>query len=481
MSVVSVAVGRGGCYAAEAYVQELCLEHGVAVRSGRAQLGSTEGRAAASFYEGRDGRLVPRSVLCDPAGLEWLGASPAGSLLDPRSLVSGQGPSGTWAQGYFGRASVELLEGVRDAVRLQAEACDALLALALSHSCGGGGGSGVDSLVVEALRDEYLGGPSLWTASVLPFGPGQGHALEPYDAGLTLSRLGLADAVLLFDLAALSRSAVAAPKATRAPQLVARALASATCGMRFATQPTFGLRKLATNLVPFPATRLLVAGQAARHAHDEHGFGRVLRAAMGKDSWLLSCGSAPAHLLAAVVLVRGPGVDVLEAGAELARERARHGDGDGYEYGLPDVLVAACATPAPHVSLSATVFANSAAVARPVEALADQFEALLRRKAFVHWYETEGMEATELDDALQELTHIVAAYRGAGEDPLSGGLLRTESAATAAAAAAAATETAEAAEAAPGELSLDGLSVSQPQVEPSPSSRTKSPTSHGAK
>jgi tubulin beta len=463
-------VGRGGCYAVEAYAQELCAEHRVAPHTGRALAGAA-GRSAVSFYEARDGRLVPRSVLCDPAGLEWLGASSVGSLLDPRSLVSGQGPSGTWAQGYLGRASGELLEGVREAVRLQAEACDALQAFALAHSCGGGGGSGLDSLVVEALRDEYLGGPSLWTASVLPFGPGQAQALEPYDAGLTLSKLGTADAVLLFDLAALSRHAAAAPRETRAPQLVARALAAATCGMRFASQPSLGLRKLATNLVPFPATRLLVASQAERQPYDEHSFGRVLRAALNKDSWLLSCGNAAAHVLAAAVLVRGPDVDVQEVGAELAQVRSRHGG--GYEYRLSDVLVAACATPAPHASLSVTSVTNSAAVARPVAALADQFASLLRRKAFVHWYEMEGLEAVELDDALEELGLILAAYHATGEAPSDGGLARSPVTAAA--------ESAEAVEdAAFGALSLDNLSVSQPQVEPSPSSRAKSATgAHG--
>lgn len=59
-----------------------------------------------------------------------------------------------WAQGYYG-AGAELIEYIMDSVRNQADNCENLEGFQVIQSIGGGTGSGLGSLVMQKIRDEY--------------------------------------------------------------------------------------------------------------------------------------------------------------------------------------------------------------------------------------------------------------------------------------------------------------------------------------
>jgi tubulin beta len=66
--------------------------------------------------------------------------------------VLGQyGAGNNWAKGYH-TDGAELSHSILDVVRKEAEVCDHLQGFQVSHSIGGGTGSGLGSLLIEKLK-----------------------------------------------------------------------------------------------------------------------------------------------------------------------------------------------------------------------------------------------------------------------------------------------------------------------------------------
>merc|ERR1711937_772430 len=70
-------------------------------------------------------------------------AGPYGPLFRPDNFVFGQSGAGNnWAKGHYTEGA-ELVDSVLDVVRKEAESCDCLQGFQLTHSLGGGTGSGI--------------------------------------------------------------------------------------------------------------------------------------------------------------------------------------------------------------------------------------------------------------------------------------------------------------------------------------------------
>ena len=52
-------------------------------------------------------------------------------------------------------SGAELVESVLDVVRKESESCDCLQGFQLTHSLGGGTGSGMGTLLISKIREEY--------------------------------------------------------------------------------------------------------------------------------------------------------------------------------------------------------------------------------------------------------------------------------------------------------------------------------------
>ena len=59
-----------------------------------------------------------------------------------------------WAKGHYTEGA-ELVDSVIDVVRREAEHCDCLQGFQLCHSLGGGTGSGLGTLLMSKIREEY--------------------------------------------------------------------------------------------------------------------------------------------------------------------------------------------------------------------------------------------------------------------------------------------------------------------------------------
>ena len=90
-------------------------------------------------------------------------------------------------QGHYTEGA-ELVDSVLDVVRKEAEGCDCLQGFQLTHSLGGGTGSGMGTLLISKIREEY---PDriMNTYSVIPSPKVSDTVVEPYNATLSVHQL----------------------------------------------------------------------------------------------------------------------------------------------------------------------------------------------------------------------------------------------------------------------------------------------------
>ena len=72
----------------------------------------------------------------------------------PFDYIGQSGAGNNWAKGHYTEGA-ELVDSVLDVVRKEAESCDCLQGFQLTHSLGGGTGSGMGTLLISKIREEY--------------------------------------------------------------------------------------------------------------------------------------------------------------------------------------------------------------------------------------------------------------------------------------------------------------------------------------
>ncbi|KAJ8310478.1 hypothetical protein KUTeg_012343 [Tegillarca granosa] len=87
--------------------------------------------------------------------MDSLRSGPYGRIFRPDNFVYGQSGAGNnWAKGHYTEGA-ELVESVIDVVRKEVENCDCLQGFQLTHSLGGGTGSGMGTLIISKVKEEY--------------------------------------------------------------------------------------------------------------------------------------------------------------------------------------------------------------------------------------------------------------------------------------------------------------------------------------
>ena len=87
--------------------------------------------------------------------MDSIRSGPFGQMFLPDNFVFGQtGAGNNWAKGHYTEGA-DLVDSVLDVVRKEAESCDCLQGFQLTHSLGGGTGSGMGTLLINKIREEY--------------------------------------------------------------------------------------------------------------------------------------------------------------------------------------------------------------------------------------------------------------------------------------------------------------------------------------
>lgn len=76
-----------------------------------------------------------------------------------------------------------------------------------------------------------------------------------------------------------------------------------------------------------------------------------------------------------------------------------------------NVITAQCDIPPRGMKMSVTFLGNSTAIQELFKRVSDQFSAMFKRKAFLHWYTQEGMDEMEFTEAESNMQDLVAEYQ----------------------------------------------------------------------
>lgn len=76
-----------------------------------------------------------------------------------------------------------------------------------------------------------------------------------------------------------------------------------------------------------------------------------------------------------------------------------------------NVQTAHCSIPPKGLSMSSTFVGNSTAIQEIFKRVGDQFSAMFRRKAFLHWYTGEGMDEMEFTEAESNMNDLISEYQ----------------------------------------------------------------------
>ena len=76
-----------------------------------------------------------------------------------------------------------------------------------------------------------------------------------------------------------------------------------------------------------------------------------------------------------------------------------------------NVKTAVCDIPPRGLKMAATFIGNSTAIQELFKRISEQFTAMFRRKAFLHWYTGEGMDEMEFTEAESNMNGNISRHK----------------------------------------------------------------------
>ncbi|KAG8896127.1 Tubulin beta-2 chain [Tulasnella sp. 403] len=422
--ILSIQLGQAGNQVGQAFWETVLAEHGLD-KNGFYHGNDSQQQDRVGVYfstvehEGKI-RHVPRSMQIDlESGVcNKLRSGPLGGLFRPDTFVHGQSGAGNnWAKGYYTEGA-ELIDSILDVLRRQIEDCDALQGFQIIQSLGGGTGSGLGSLVLSKIREE-VPDRMLATFSILPSPKNADTVVEPYNSILTLHQLvETSDLTICIDNEALygmsSRLGGKTPEFSQLNTIISQVMAGVSTSLRFPGQLNGDLRKIGMNLVPFPRLHFLAPSYApivppGRQAFQTYSIPELTNSLFDEKNYLVATNPRFGKWLTAATIFRGK---IASKDADNAVQQLQLKNSASFVEWIPDnVSITLCTVPPVGQRQAATCLANITAIKDVFKRNLDQFSVMFKRRAFLMWYEGEGMDAMEFTEAESNVQDLIAEYQ----------------------------------------------------------------------
>lgn len=166
------------------------------------------------------------------------------------------------------------------------------------------------------------------------------------------------------------------------------------------------LRKLAVNMVPFPRLHFFIPSHAPLISQGSQSFrsyaiSELTSNMFGPQNMMVACDPRQGRYLTAAAMFRGQLAmrDVEETISEMQNAHS-----SAFVDWIPNNMkTAVCNVPPKGQKTAATFLYNSTAIQEAFKRFTEQFSAMFRRRAFLHWYTTEGMDIMEFTEVFHLL------------------------------------------------------------------------------
>ncbi|XP_072917630.1 tubulin beta-4 chain-like isoform X1 [Hemitrygon akajei] len=420
--IVHFQIGQCGNQIGGKFWEVISQEHGINSK------GNYEGdsdlqleRVNVYFNEAHGNKYVPRAILVDlePGTMDSVRCGYIGQLFRPDNFIYGNSGAGNnWAKGHYTEGA-ELVENVLDVMRHECESCDCLQGFQLIHSLGGGTGSGLGTLIMSKIREEY---PDriMNSFSVMPSPKVSDTVVEPYNATLSIHQLiENTDATFCIDNEALydicfRTLKLPTPTYGDLNHLVSMTMSGVTTSLRFPGQLNADLRKLAVNMVPFPRLHFFMPGFAPLTSRGSQDY-RLLsvpeltQQMFDARNMMAACDPRHGKYLTVAGIFRGK-MSTKEVDDQMLAIQTKNSN-HFVEWIPNNVKVAVCDIPPKGLKMSSTFIGNNTAIQELFRRISEQFSVMFRRKAFLHWYIGEGMDEMEFTEAECNMNDLVSEYQ----------------------------------------------------------------------
>ena len=425
--IIHVQVGQCGNQIGNAFWTTMCKEHKLEVDGkfkGKPEEKDNQLRLDkidVYYQEAGTMRFVPRACLVDlePGIMDVIKASPMGALFKPDNMCFGaSGAGNNWAKGHYTEGA-ELIDEAVDIIRRETEGCDCPQGFQLTQSIGGGTGSGMGTLLLLKIRDNY---PDRITAtfSVYPSPKVSDVVVEPYNATLSIHQLlENSDETFVIDneaLFSISHNVLKQkePKYADLNWVISMVMSGITASLRFSGKLNGDLRKMGVNLVPFPRLHFFLLAQAPLFAPGQGEMVKLTVQELTDQMWssrnfLSNVKSEDGKYLTASCGYRGP-IATQEVDDEVAKIQQKMAD-DFVTWIPNNIKTAIINVPPEGCGMSGTFTANTTAIKGVFQRISAQFAKMYKRKAFLHWYKGEGMDEMEFQEADKNVRDLITEYQ----------------------------------------------------------------------
>ncbi|VEL30626.1 unnamed protein product, partial [Protopolystoma xenopodis] len=347
-------------------------------------------------------------------------------LFHPSQLISGkEDAANNYSRGYY-TVGKEMVRLALDQVRQVAEACSMPQGFILFHSIGGGTGAGFGSLLINQMTQDYRKRTKIELV-VYPAPRLATSVVEPYNAVLgTHACIEDSEVVFLMDNEAVWDIArrnlnLRRPTYTNVNRILAQVISSLTASLRFHGSLNGDLTEFQTNLVPYPRIHFPLITyspivSAEKAYHEQNSVAQITRACFEPANSFVKVDPRQGNYMAVCMLYRG---DVDPSNANQAINGIKSARSirfvDWCPTGFKVDINSQPITVVPGGDLAkvlrtCAMLANTTAISAAFARLDRKFDLMFQKRAFVHWFVSEGMEEGEFIEARMDLAALERDY-----------------------------------------------------------------------
>lgn len=191
------------------------------------------------------------------------------------------------------------------------------------------------------------------------------------------------------------------------------------------------MNEFQTNLVPYPRIHFPVASYApfipsTKAFHENVTVGDLTSELFKNENQMVKCEVDGGKYMACCLLYRG-NVDSTDVNSSIADIKSKRGirfvdwSPAGFKIGInskPPMVVEN--GDLGKVSRGVSMLASTTAIAQAWANIDHKFDMMFAKRAFVHWYASEGLEESEFMEARENMAALEMDYLEAGRDSNSG-------------------------------------------------------------